>query len=127
VIDKVEVCGQEFKVTEIRKDQGNGTTQINFSVNIDGVDRHMKLEYTTNMVEALSRMHGLNAESELHSIVELEIKLDVFQYIHKALVTEIASGQRPDLIKAFVSEFGVGYIDSEVQEKYMDLIAEALQ
>lgn len=127
MIDKVKVCGQEFKVTEIRKDLGNGTKQINFSVNMDGVDQNLKLEYTTDMVEALSRMHGLNAESELQSIVEQEIKLNVFQYIHKAPLVEITSGQRPDLIKAFVSEFGVGYIDSEVQEKYMDLITEALQ
>lgn len=127
MIDKVTVCGKEFEIVESQTDLGDGTVRVNFSVNVDGVERTLKLEYTTEMVAALSRMHGVNAEAELQNIVEQEIRLNIFQIIHRTPLTEITSGQKPDLIKSFVSEFGVGYIDSEAQEKYMDLIAEALQ
>lgn len=126
MIDKISVCGREFDVTEIKKDLGQGIVQVNFSVNVDGEERNLKLEYTTEMVEALSRMHGINAESELQNIVEGEIRLNTFCILNKVNVTDITTGKRPDLIKEFVLEFGVGYIDSEIQEKYMDLISEAL-
>ena len=127
MIDKISVCGRDFDVTETKKDLEQGVVQVNFSVNVDGEDRNLKLEYTTDMVEALSRMHGINAESELQSIVEGEIRLSTFCMVNKVDLTDITTGKRPDLIKEFVSEFGVGYIDSEIQEKYMDLIAEALK
>ena len=127
MIDKISVCGRDFDVTETKKDLEQGVVQVNFSVNVDGEDRNLKLEYTTDMVEALSRMHGINAESELQSIVEGEIRLSTFCMVNKADLTDITTGKRPDLIKEFVSEFGVGYIDSEIQEKYMDLIADALK
>lgn len=127
MIDKISVCGRDFDITETKKDLGQGVVQVNFSVNVDGEDRNLKLEYTTDMVEALSRMHGINAESELQSIVEGEIRLSTFCMVNKVDLTDITTGKRPDLIKEFVSEFGVGYIDSEIQEKYMDLIAEALK
>lgn len=126
MIDKISVCGRVYDVTEIKKDLGHGIARVNFSVNIDGEDRQLKLEYTTEMVEALSRMHGVNAESELQSIVEGEIRMCAFSIIKNVALTDITTGKRPDLIKEFVSEFGAGYIDSEVQEKYMDLISEAL-
>ena len=125
MIDKISVCGRDFDVTETKKDLEQGVVQVNFSVNVDGEDRNLKLEYTTDMVEALSRMHGINAESELQSIVEGEIRLSTFCMVNKVDLTDITTGKRPDLIKEFVSEFGVGYIDSEIQEKYMDLIADA--
>lgn len=127
MIDKVTVCGKEFDIIEAQTNLGDGTVRVVFSVNIDGVERTLKLEYTTEMVEALGRIEGINAEAELQSIVIQEIKLSIFELIHKVSLTEITSGQKPDLIKDFVSEFGAGYIESEAQEKYMDLIAEALQ
>ena len=127
MIDKISVCGRDFDVTETKKDLEQGVVQVNFSVNVDGEDRNLKLQYTTDMVEALSRMHGINAESELQSIVEGEIRLSTFCMVNKVDLTDITTGKRPDLIKEFVSEFEVGYIDSEIQEKYMDLIAEALK
>lgn len=126
MIDKISVCGRDFDVTEIRKDLGDGNVQINFSVDIDGESRNLGLEYTTEMVEALSRMHGINAETELQSIVEGEIRLSAFSIVNKVNIIDITTGKRPDLIKEFVLEFGAGYIDSEVQEKYMNLISEVL-
>lgn len=126
-IESVTVCGTQFAIVEQTRELPGGIVKTTFTTNIDGKDRVLGLEYTTDMVEALNRTHGLDVEDELYAIAEQEIRLEIFASVHKVTLTDITSGNRVDLLKEFVSEFGVGYVDSEVQEKHFDLIAEALK
>lgn len=126
-IESVTVCGTQFAIVEQTKQLAGGIIKKTFAVNIDGKDRTLGLEYTTDMVEALNRTHGLDAEDELYAIAEQEIRFELFALINDVKLTDVTSGKRVDLLKEFVSEFGVGYVDSEVQEKHIDIIAEALK
>lgn len=126
-IKSVTVRGTQFAIVEQTKELPGGIVKTFFTTNIDGEDRVLGLEYTTDMVEVLNTALGLDVEDELYAIAEQEIRLEIFASIHKVALIDITSGNRVDLLKEFVSEFGVRYIDSEVQEKHFDLIAEALK
>jgi len=127
-IESVQVSGKTFLIEQEAKTIEGGTLQVSFFVVFeDGSRKELRIQYQTDMVEALNRTHGIDAEDELVSIAEQEIKLELFTIIHNVSLTDVCEGKHPELIGEYVSQFDVNYLNPDVQEKYVDVIAEALK
>lgn len=129
VIDRVVVGGREFAIVQHEQTVSSDIKRISYTVHLpDGSEKKLRVEYETNMIQPPKQSDLFDAEDELTSIVEQEIRMELFGLIHNIELIEVTSGKRPDLLAEYVSShLDVNYLDPEVQEKYIDVIAEALK
>jgi hypothetical protein len=127
-IEQVTVSGRVFPITQIERDVGKGVKEISYQVDLgDGQQKTLRVKYETDMVDALMRSHGIDAEDELVEVAIQEIRMELFEYMHKVKMVDIIEGRHPELLAEFASHFDVNLLNPEVQEKHIDLIAEALK
>jgi hypothetical protein len=127
-IEQVTVSGQVFPITQIERDLGHGAKEITYLVTLDnGQQKTLRVKYETDIVDALMRSHGIDAEDELVEVAIQEIRMEIFEYMHKVKMVDIIEGRHPELLAEFASHFDVNLLNPEVQEKHIDLIAEAMK
>lgn len=128
-IEKIVVGGQEFEVMQHEREISRGVKHISYTVRFsDGSEKKLRAEYETDMVEALIRSNGINADDVLVDVAEQEIRMEIFEHIHGVKMVDVISGKHPDLLVEYVkSHLDVNYLEPEVQEKHIDIIAEAMK
>lgn len=127
-IESVTVSGRVFPITQIERDIGQGVKQVSFRVDFgDGQQKALRVKYETDMVEALMRSHGINAEDELFEVAIQEIKMELFEHVHQVKMVDVVEGKHPELLAEYASQLDINYLNPEVQEKYIDVIAEAVK
>ena len=127
-IESVTVSGRVFPITQIERDIGQCVKQVSFRVDFgDGQQKALRVKYETDMVEALMRSHGINAEDELFEVAIQEIKMELFEHVHQVKMVDVVEGKHPELLAEYASQLDINYLNPEVQEKYIDVIAEAVK
>lgn len=127
-IEQVTVSGRVFPIAQVEQDVGQGVKKISYQVDLgNGQQKTLKVEYETDMVEALTRSHGIDAEDELVEIAVQEIRMELFELIHQVKMVDVMEGKHPELLAEYASQLDINYLNPEVQEKYIDVIAEAVK
>lgn len=123
---KVTVCNREFEIRESITTTGN-IVSMKFHVDVDGDTHILTAEYTTTMADELASLHGITVADSLREILEQEVRVEIFKILKKANTADIQQGKHPNLISEWVKDFGAEELAPEVQEKYIDIIAEAMK
>lgn len=124
----ITLSGHEFKIVQEEQPHPSGSKTVFFyAIMEDGSRRNLRVEYNTELSNVLYADMGIQFEAELASVLEQEIKMELFQIIHNVSIRDVLSGKHPELLREYVaSHMDINYIDPEVQEKYIDIIAEVL-
>lgn len=123
---QVTICGQTFEIEKESRTE-KVSTVTNFKVKIGEETKTLRVQYENEIVETLMEYHGIDGQKELEEILKFEIRLELYSIIRQVKLDDISSGKRLDLLPEFVREFGVGYIDIDVQETQSELITEAMK
>ena len=123
---EISVCGQLFKLEKIVTKLGDGTSEIKFTTHIGDKVIELKGRYGDDMVNDFAMLQGLDGTKELERFMAYEARLEIYEFIRQTTIKDISLGKRIDLLPEFVREFGVGYIDLEVQELHSEIILEAM-
>lgn len=123
---QVTICGQTFEIEKESRTE-KGSTVTNFKVKIGEETKTLRAQFDNEVIKALMEYHEINGVKELEEIVKFEIRLELYTIIRQVKLEDISSGKRLDLLPEFVREFGVGYIDIDVQETQSELITEAMK
>jgi hypothetical protein len=87
MIEKVELDGIEYPIT-IEKEKVGENIVGKFKVVLGGKEQSLKVEYTSQLVEDLKTIQGIDAEEELKNILIYELKSEIYQFIHGTTVRE---------------------------------------
>lgn len=123
---KVTVCNREFEIRESTTTISN-VVSMKFHVDVDGDVHTLAAEYTTTMADELASLHGITVADSLREILEQEVRVEIFKILKKVTIADIQQGMHPDLIYEWVKDFGAEDLAPEVQEQYIDIIAEAMK
>lgn len=122
----VNVCGQTFEITPY-EETVDEVKFVNFKTVFNDKSYLLKVQCDKEMIEDFRRLQGLNGEEELLNVLMYEIRLELYSLIRGVNILDVSIGKRIDLLPEFVKEFGVGYIELDVQEIHSDLIMEAMR
>lgn len=123
---KVTVCNREFEIRESTTTISD-VVSMKFHVDVDGDIHTLAAEYTTTTADELASLHDINIADSLREILEQEVRLEIFKILKKVDITDVRQGKYPNLISEWVRNFGAEDLVPEVQEKYIDIIAEAMK
>ncbi len=122
----VNVCGQTFEITPY-EETVDEVKFVNFKTVFNDKSYLLKVQCDKEMIEDFRLLQGLNGEEELLNVLMYEIRLELYSLIRGVNILDVSIGKRIDLLPEFVKEFGVGYIELDVQEIHSDLIMEAMR
>lgn len=126
-IEPITISGCVFPVTQIERVE-RGVKHVSFRADFgNGQQKVLRVSYETDMAEALIRSHGLDVEDELFDIVIKEIKMELFEHVHRVNMVDVVEGKHPELLAEYASQLDINYLNPEVQEKYIDVIADAVK
>lgn len=124
---KITVCNREFEIRESAASISN-VVVMKFHVDIDGEVHTLAAEYIKpTIVGELDSLPGITVEDSLREILKQDVRLEIFKILKKVNVADIQQGKYPELISEWVKDFGAEDLAPEVQEKYIDIIAEAMR
>lgn len=119
---QVTICGQTFDIEKETKiiDKLNFT---HFKTKIDDKTFLFRTYYEDRMIKTCEIYDGITIED----IIKNEIRLELYSIIRDVNLADISSGKRLDLLPEFIQEFGVEWVNLEVQDLHSELVMEAMR
>lgn len=91
-------------------------------VSVTAKSRTLKAEYTIELAQDLKAIHGLNAETELSSILTTEILAEINREVVRTITISAVPGAQADTTTAGIFDFDTDSNGRWMQEKFIGLL-----